>query len=356
MKTEDIKKMAQAWKEVQEASNCKKKMEASDTQMGTITVKTDAEREARAKAYRDKKAKNEELKGNQHKIDHNKDGKISAADFKGLRKKAKKEQEVEVQTSEAVKSSWRQAYQDQARATVQKYREKPSQKNDKKPEAEKVDEVSKKTLTNYIKKASDDRAQNAYQVGKTGKMNFKGLKRRQGINRAAQKLAKEEVELDEKVYASDYNVGHEKSQFGGYRPHVTHKKTGKTMYLGQTSYKKPEHAKGHAAAYLKGYEQMGDRTANRMGSEYEKANKKHVYKESVEEAAKHGNTNNGSPAGEGLSPSAKDQLAKKTSAPAAFDADVVNKKSFDAMRASAKKSKMRNGDNAQGDKTPPKGK
>jgi hypothetical protein len=93
---------------------------------------------------------------------------------------------------------------------------------------------------------------------------------------------KEEVELDEKVYASDYNVGHEKSKFGGYRPHITHKKTGHTMYLGATSYKKPEHAKGHAAAYLKGYEQIGDRTANRMANEYEKANKKHVYKESVE--------------------------------------------------------------------------
>jgi hypothetical protein len=94
----------------------------------------------------------------------------------------------------------------------------------------------------------------------------------------------EEVEqIDEKVYAADYDVGYEKSQFGGYRPHVTNKKTGKTMYLGQTSYKEPEHAKGHAAAYLKGYEQMGDRTASRMGNEYEKANKKHVYKEEVEQ-------------------------------------------------------------------------
>ena len=95
-------------------------------------------------------------------------------------------------------------------------------------------------------------------------------------------VKKESTELEEKVYSSDYNVGHEKSQFGGYRPHVTHKKTGKTMYLGQTSYKKPEHAKGHAAAYLKGYEQMGDTTANRYANEYEKANKQHVYKESTE--------------------------------------------------------------------------
>ena len=106
---------------------------------------------------------------------------------------------------------------------------------------------------------------------------------REKILSVMQKHLKEEVQINEKVYAADYNVGHEKSQFGGYVPHVTNKKTGKTMYLGATSYKKPEHAKGHAAAYLKGYEQIGDRTANRMAREYENANKKHLYKkESVE--------------------------------------------------------------------------
>jgi hypothetical protein len=41
------------------------------------------------------KAKKEELKGNQHKLDHNKDGKITGDDFKGLRnKKSKKENDV----------------------------------------------------------------------------------------------------------------------------------------------------------------------------------------------------------------------------------------------------------------------
>ena len=60
----------------------------------------------------------------------------------------------------------------------------------------KLDELNKSTLANYVKKASDDRTQNAYDVGKSGKMNFKGLKRRQGINRAVNKLAKEET-LDE---------------------------------------------------------------------------------------------------------------------------------------------------------------
>ena len=59
---------------------------------------------------------------------------------------------------------------------------------------EQVDEISKKTLGSYVKKASDDRAQNAHEIGKTGKMNFKGLKRRQGINRATNKLTQESTE------------------------------------------------------------------------------------------------------------------------------------------------------------------
>jgi len=68
--------------------------------------------------------------------------------------------------------------------------------DDKEQKEAKVDELNKSTLANYVKKASDDRAKNAYDVGKSGKMNYKGLKRRQGINRAVNKLAKEEA-LDE---------------------------------------------------------------------------------------------------------------------------------------------------------------
>lgn len=92
-----------------------------------------------------------------------------------------------------------------------------------------------------------------------------------------------EQSLDEKVYASDYNVGAEKSKFGGYTPVVTHKKTGHTMYSAQHSYKKPEHAKGHASAYLNGYQAMGDRHADRKAREYATQNQKHQYvKESLD--------------------------------------------------------------------------
>ena len=59
-----------------------------------------------------------------------------------------------------------------------------------------IDEISKKSLGSYVKKASDDRAYNAYEVGKGKdpfKSGLKGLKRRQGINRAVNKMASEET-------------------------------------------------------------------------------------------------------------------------------------------------------------------
>ena len=68
------------------------------------------------------KIMDEQLKGNQHKIDANKNGKIDAEDFKLL--KAKKEV--------------------------------------KKEEVEQIDELSKKTLGNYIKRNADDQARIGY--------------------------------------------------------------------------------------------------------------------------------------------------------------------------------------------------
>ena len=75
--------------------------------------------------------------------------------------------------------------------------------------------------------------------------------------------------------------------------------------------------------------------------------------ESVDEASNHGNMNNGSPAGEGLSPSAKKELDRTSPTPA-VDQPTVDKKTFDTIRASGKKAPMRSNDNAAGDKTAPK--
>lgn len=66
----------------------------------------------------------------------------------------------------------------------------------------------------------------------------------------------EDVEIEEAyINVTKYECGSEKSQFGGYRPHIVNKENGKTMYLGQASYNTPAEAKTHAENYLKQYAQ-----------------------------------------------------------------------------------------------------
>lgn len=93
MKTEDINKMARALKQVQETFN--------DTRPGTKQNQKDFDKAAKMAKPKDKvslkpmpaalaqKMKNEELKGGQHKLDHDKDGDIDAKDFAHMRKKKK---------------------------------------------------------------------------------------------------------------------------------------------------------------------------------------------------------------------------------------------------------------------------
>ena len=78
-------------------------------------------------------------------------------------------------------------------------------------EAEELDEISKKTLGSYVKKASSDMASNAYNLGardplkKPGSWD-KAFKRKAGIEKATDRLAKEEAEqideLDKKTLGS----------------------------------------------------------------------------------------------------------------------------------------------------------
>ena len=96
-------------------------------------------------------------------------------------------------------------------------------------------------------------------------------------------LRKEDAEqIEEAIHADDYTATSEKSQFGGHRPHVVNKETGKTMMLGQHSYKSPEHAKAHAKAYLTGYAKLGMHAADRASIDYAKANKEHMVKEDID--------------------------------------------------------------------------
>ena len=111
----------------------------------------------------------EALKGNQHKIDANKNGKVDAHDFHLLRKKKKVAEE-----------------------------------------AEELEELSKATLGSYVKKATIKKGQADFEAGKSmARSSWKSLdkninkseKRERGINTAVGKLTKEEAELEEKLTA-----------------------------------------------------------------------------------------------------------------------------------------------------------
>jgi hypothetical protein len=62
----------------------------------------------------------------------------------------------------------------------------------------------------------------------------------------------ESYNVQQAINIRDYMATSEKSQFGGYRPHVVDK-AGKTMYLSQWSFKRAEDAKDHAEKYLTKY-------------------------------------------------------------------------------------------------------
>ena len=92
MKTQDIKNVAAAWAEIQEAQKAalaKKLAKASaSSEKGKAAVTL-------PKAPWDKKEQTEALKGDQHKLDKDKDGDIDADDFKALRKKKKGDKVVD---------------------------------------------------------------------------------------------------------------------------------------------------------------------------------------------------------------------------------------------------------------------
>jgi hypothetical protein len=121
----------------------------------------------------------EVLKGKQHKIDANHNGKIDADDFKLLKGKKK-----------------------MMEGKCPKCGMDPCQCGHMKEEVEEIEELSKKTMSNYIRKASSDAANQAYTAGmgdegeKINKDEYhaKAVKRLKGISAASQKLAKEEAE------------------------------------------------------------------------------------------------------------------------------------------------------------------
>ena len=177
----------------------------------------------------------EELKGNQHKLDHNKNGKIDAHDFKLLRSKkkvAEEAEELEELSTDTLRNYRAKAKDDAEKISfddegVDRRMRKRSmgswdagkkilKRGDalRKEESEQIDELSKKTLDSYTSKASGDLgfthgiAKNhryAQDQGGAGRKpehkamdNNRLRKRASGLVNSLKRLAKEESEqIDE---------------------------------------------------------------------------------------------------------------------------------------------------------------
>ena len=326
MKTEDIKKMAQAWLQVQEASKEKaeeiSEIARSMTPMRNIFGKSKAEKEAEAKKKEAEETKEAmdpvdkgELKG-KHKDrkdkDINNDGKVDSTDKylhnrrKAISKAVKKDQEVEVQTSEA-----------------------------------KVDEVSMDTAKSaYYKRKSQ--AQGAAAQGSMDyakKQMAKARKTKAYIDK--RESVEEAVDLEmHKKAAADHAA--------------KAKPVGNKWPKGAEHHDNAAKAHQHVIDMHKKFGADHDGTKDAMAAAKAASKKASGIKEAAVPKGTH-TPNNGSPMGQGLSPSAKKELAKADKVPpAVVDEPKVDKKTFDAIRASGKKSPMRPNDNASGDKTMPK--
>ena len=220
MKTEDIKRMAQAWLQVQEAS--KKKLDPVGKADADIDNDGDVDKS--------------------DKYLHNRRKAVSTA----IKAKGK-DKTVEVQTSEGKLPPALQAYMDKKKGKKSKDKEEDDEKDDmkeedrskldtfiknmdgnklypatkkrpptqhvmktkkdvQKEEVEELDELSKKTLGSYVKKASRNLAGREYKRGAekdTSTANLqKSYKRDMGISKAIDKMTKEETDLGEAATAS----------------------------------------------------------------------------------------------------------------------------------------------------------
>jgi hypothetical protein len=177
-------------------------------------------------------ALNEELKGNQTKIDANKNGKVDGQDFKILKaKKGLAEADYPPgagqDTAKDKDPDMMKGAPGEKDSTPKAAPMPPKRPANMEEEAEQIDELSKKTLGSYVKKASHDVATKSAATGryaerankeeddrkKTGdysgyrqgrkdnetadKMFGKSWKRRQGIAKAVDKMTKEDTQIDE---------------------------------------------------------------------------------------------------------------------------------------------------------------
>jgi len=174
------------------------------------------------------KIMDEQLKGNQHKIDANKNGKIDAEDFKLLKAKKEVKKEETEQVEEGYYKDIDTNRKEDERLAAQKKKQapftpdKPGKKvatagkfgygysaarhlarqgmaSLTKEEQEFIDELNKGTLGSYVNAAARDAVDRTAQEVETGKIDKLADKRMKGIKLATKKLAKEETEQVEEA-------------------------------------------------------------------------------------------------------------------------------------------------------------
>jgi hypothetical protein len=178
----------------------------------------------------DKDMKKEELVGNQHKLDKNKNGKLDAHDFKLLRKEETEEldegrvKELAMDLKDMSHDEFHKQYgkpkshfdptnfkkpvepgkgMDRAKALAQRGMQSLSKEEVERIEEKltQLDELSKGTLGSYVKRSANQAIVKSLANPKDDSDDMKTIaKREKGINLATSKLAKEEVEQEMSPY------------------------------------------------------------------------------------------------------------------------------------------------------------
>lgn len=159
-----------------------------------------------------KACKKEELHPNQKKLDVNKNGKLDSDDFVKLRAGKKKEVDEKYVSDAQRKAVWASKNEKGVKEefNLEDFSIEEIEEYMMSEDFEQLDEISKQVLGSYVKKASADIAKREVRIDRAmdasgsnynepsmQKALNKNVKRVAGLNKAADKLAKEEVELDE---------------------------------------------------------------------------------------------------------------------------------------------------------------
>jgi hypothetical protein len=180
------------------------------------------------------KIMDEELKGNQHKIDANKNGKVDAHDFKLLRakKEIKQEEMDEGLTGAAIGGTIgglaggpvgaavggyighkvQQTHAKEKALKAAQARNNPPRKKLTKEDQEFIDELNKSTLGSYVNASARDAVHRTAKEVETGRLDKMADKRMKGIKLATKKLAKEETDQVEEGYYKDIDTNRKEDE------------------------------------------------------------------------------------------------------------------------------------------------